>query len=131
MRTVYETWAKDRPDATYKRIGVHPNPSDAKAALGFGLAALWRAVDNRLIPEGDHLSFISIEQEPDTAEDRVTLALDLIRDYRGIDGAHHKDWLTDQVTRMLTGDGYDTFVAEACAGEDGPDTYSWDEGIAP
>lgn len=58
-------------------------------------------------------------------------ALLLIFKYGGIDGAHHKQWVLDQVVRALTGDGYAAWVAEAKDGEDGPDTYDWDEGIAP
>lgn len=58
-------------------------------------------------------------------------ALEIARTYGGIDGAHHKDWVIDQMVRALTGDEYDAFVKAACAGEDGPDTYSWSEGIAP
>lgn len=64
-------------------------------------------------------------------EDKIEAALTLIKDYGGIDGAHHKDWVLDQVTRKLTGDKYEKFVAEAKDGEDGPNTYDWDEGIAP
>jgi hypothetical protein len=70
---------------------------------------------------GDHL----------TDAERIAAALDLIRSYGGIDGAHHKDWVLDQVVRALTGDGYAEWVRETKAGEDGPDTYNYDEGIAP
>ncbi len=58
-------------------------------------------------------------------------ALDLILRYGSIDGGHHKMWVLDQVVRALTGDKYDEWVVEAKAGEDGPETYEWDEGIAP
>ncbi len=61
----------------------------------------------------------------------INEALTLICNYGGIDGAHHKQWVLDQVVRALTGDGYAAWVAEAKDGEDGPDTYDWDEGIAP
>ena len=37
--------------------------------------------------------------------------------------------LLDQVARALLGDAYDDFVAEWCDGEEGPETYEWDEGI--
>lgn len=33
----------------------------------------------------------------------VKMALDYIHMYGGIDGAHHKDWLLDQVARILNG----------------------------
>lgn len=57
--------------------------------------------------------------------------LDLIKNWGGIDGGHHKQWLLDQLVRELTGEGYETWVAEYQNGEDGPETYCWDEGIAP
>jgi hypothetical protein len=63
-------------------------------------------------------------------EKRISEALDLIMQYGGIDGAHHKTWVLDQVVRVLA-DDYDQWVADAKAGDDGPDTYEWDEGIAP
>lgn len=82
-------------------------------------------------------------------------ALEYIHRYGGIDGSHHKAWVLDQVTRILNGapidirlarwsDGksefrcevgaskaYEQFVKNACDGEDGPDSYRWDVGIAP
>lgn len=66
-----------------------------------------------------------------TADEKVTAALKQIEQYGGIDGGHHKMWVIDQVARVLTGDGYQQWVMEMKAGEDGPETYSWDEGIAP
>jgi hypothetical protein len=47
------------------------------------------------------------------------------------DGGHHKQWVIDQMVRILAGADYLKWVAEHCDGEDGPDTYEWDEGIAP
>jgi hypothetical protein len=58
-------------------------------------------------------------------------ALELAVRFGGIDGEHHKAWVIDQMVRVLAGDGYEQLVAEAKAGEDGPETYDWDEGIAP
>jgi len=82
-------------------------------------------------------------------------ALYFIESYGGIDGAHHKQWLIDQVARILNGaaieivearwdggtseyrirvvasDKYAAWVKWMKAGEDGPETYTWDEGIAP
>ena len=88
-------------------------------------------------------------------------ALCFITRYGGIDGEHHKSWVLDQVTRVLNntpvittvakwGDDFDhvtdeadrfqtappsqeyiDFVKEANCGEDGPDTYTWEEGIPP
>lgn len=47
------------------------------------------------------------------------------------DGEWHKAWVIDQMVRCLTGSGYEGWVKWYKAGEDGPDTYSWDEGVAP
>lgn len=66
-------------------------------------------------------------------QERVAIdtALATIYRYAGIDGEHHKQWLLDQVVRELTGENYAQWIAEWEAGEDGPKTYEWDEGIAP
>jgi hypothetical protein len=44
---------------------------------------------------------------------------------------YHKAWVIDQMVRALAGDRYEEFVRLAKDGEDGPDTYDWEEGIAP
>lgn len=62
---------------------------------------------------------------------KIEAALELAMRYGGIDGAHHKTWVIDQMVRALTGDGYAEWVAQVKDGEDGPGTYEWDEGIAP
>lgn len=62
---------------------------------------------------------------------RIEKALAMIVRHGGHDGEHHKAWVIDQVTRILAGREYTKLVREACAGEDGPDTYSWDVGVAP
>lgn len=99
---------------------------------------------------------VALEDSPykDTTPDQ--LALEFIQRYGGIDGAHHKTWVLDQVARILLGspiedmrraewddapaeyrfeigasDAYKAWVIECKAGEDGPDTYDYDEGIAP
>lgn len=64
-------------------------------------------------------------------EEKIKAAIDLAVKYGGIDGAHHKDWVIDQMVRVLAGEKYEEVVRDACNGEDGPDTYSWDIGIAP
>lgn len=69
--------------------------------------------------------------DPMSAENRISAALEVIERYGGIDGGHHKTWVIDQVARALTGPRYEAWVVAMKAGEDGPDTYEWDEGIAP
>jgi len=57
-------------------------------------------------------------------------ALELIARFGGVEGAHHKAWVIDQVARILA-DDYEGFITSVKHGEDGPDTYEWDEGISP
>jgi len=38
--------------------------------------------------------------------DPIKEALELIAEYADIDGAHHKQWLLDQVVQLLTGKMY-------------------------
>lgn len=62
---------------------------------------------------------------------RVPDAIALAVRFGGIKGSHHKSWVIDQMVRVLAGPDYAKVVAFATAGEDGPDTYQWDCGIAP
>jgi hypothetical protein len=88
---------------------------------------------------------------------RIPAALDIAAQFGGIDGDHHKAWVIDQMVRALTGcpvvtktfpddnrpgqtyeaeemgesEEYREWVRAACEGEDGPDTYEWNVGIAP
>ena len=64
-------------------------------------------------------------------KDKIDAALELAIQYGQIDGDHHKAWVIDQIVRALTGDNYDNVIADACDGEDGPQTYDWNCGIAP
>lgn len=97
----------------------------------------------------------SIEMPANTPLERIQKAINIAVQYGGIDGAHHKDWAIDQIVRALTGcpvepktsknwqgdpisylaqgesDEYKQVVKEACSGEDGPDSYEWNTGIAP
>lgn len=67
------------------------------------------------------------------SHDRAALALNVIFRFGSIDGAHHKTWVLDQVTRLLTGEKYEEFVdmSRGDTDEDGERDYEWDEGIAP
>lgn len=62
--------------------------------------------------------------------ERIRRALDLITRYGGTDGSHHKQWLLDQIVRVLASD-YDEWIKAYCDGEDGEETYEWDDGVAP
>ena len=86
---------------------------------------------------------------------RIRKALEYAMNYGGIDGAHHKQWTIDQMVRALTGcpleireakdykgrtyayqtqgesQEYKDLITAYMAGEDGPETYTWDEGCPP
>lgn len=90
-----------------------------------------------------------------TPEERIAKALAIAVAYGGVDGDHHKAWAIDQMVRALTGcpveqaqaldyrgvpyvyehqgesKEYTDLVAQACSGEDGPNTYDWDCGTPP
>ena len=74
---------------------------------------------------------LSVYEDNCGEQSPVDKALDIAIRYGGIDGEHHKDWVIDQIVRALTGDRYEQVIAEAKAGEDGPNTYDWEEGIPP
>lgn len=110
-----------------------------------------------LAPKSKYLGESPVEQRHSEFKGwrPADFALDFIRRYGGIYGERHKTWVLDQVARILNGapviirlarwdDGsseyrltvgtskaYEECVREACDGEDGPETYGWDVGIAP
>ena len=64
--------------------------------------------------------------------ERIEKALVIAERFGGFaDQPHHGAWVIDQMVRALAGDGYDEFVRWAKAGDEGPDTYTWNVGIAP
>lgn len=91
----------------------------------------------------------------DSDDAKISKALAIAFQSGGCDGAHHKAWVIDQMVRALTGcpvvgrtakdcrgepytfgaqgesAEYLAWVAEQRDGENGPETYEWDEGIAP
>lgn len=76
-------------------------------------------------------------EEKESVEDifrRGTIkALEIASEFGQEDGAHHKAWVIDQMVKelLINTTGYNDFIKKYKDGEDGPDTYSWDEGIAP
>ena len=72
---------------------------------------------------------MNLECERDS---RIAKALKVIEEYGGIDGAHHKQWVLDQVVRALTqadfaSSEYAEWLEIYRVGGD----YEWDKGIAP
>ena len=95
------------------------------------------------------------DQRPAVSDaERITAALGFAKDGQ-VDGDHHQAGAIDQMVRALTGcpvveatatdaygrpysyreqgesEEYRQFIAVFCTGEDGPETYDWDCGIAP
>lgn len=65
-------------------------------------------------------------------DDVISSALALAIELGSVDGAHHKMWVIDQMIRILAGpERYQQIITDFCSGSDGPNTYEWDEGIAP
>lgn len=56
----------------------------------------------------------------------VTEALSFAEQFGQTDGAHHKQWVIDQMVRKLTGTHYEKWRADYEASG-----VEWDEGIAP
>ena len=63
--------------------------------------------------------------------DRIYAAIEIATRYGGIQETHHMAWVIDQMVRTLAEGDYDLVVADACSGEDGPNTYDWDVGTPP
>ena len=62
---------------------------------------------------------------------KLTKIEDIIMQYGGIDGGHHKQWVLDQIVRIISGDNYYDWIKFYNDGDEGSNTYQWDEGIAP
>ena len=62
---------------------------------------------------------------------RINNACEIIGRYGMIDGSHHKQWVLDQVLRVLQDENYEDWIKKY--NMDGlDDGYSeWDEGIIP
>lgn len=88
--------------------------------------------------------------------DNGAWAMYFLENFGQYDGGHHKQWALDQIARIMKGtpiiitlakwdngneefrintgipsQNYLDWVTEMCNGEDGPNTYDYDEGIAP
>lgn len=98
---------------------------------------------------------VSVEDTPFKDYTPTDWALEYIMRYGGIAGVNHKTWVLDQVARILNGaeltlelhkwsNGYTEYrfdftptlkyyqwVENCREGEDGPNTYNYDCGIAP
>jgi hypothetical protein len=111
-------------DAVTQLAGGAPTHSAAET--------IWRMVMAEDLPcEAIAQAIVDKGQVVVEPQDRIDEALNIAMNNKEHDGSHHKDWCIDQMCRVLAGEKYRGFVAEAMAGDEGPETYGWDIGIAP
>ena len=99
--------------------------------IGKGVNMFAVATNGSVLDVGGALFGAGVFFDDYMCTEKVNQAIALAINYKGIDESHHKDWVIDQMVRILAGDKYDQIVAYSCRGSDGPATYSWDVGIAP
>lgn len=142
MRTEYRLMYWPTSVGCGQNRGLYPTVEDAQTAVSVIDTVEWRQGKPGTSGEGGwwvqppdgaqgQKWGIFPEEIPESDADRIQLATAMLLDNGWIDGGYHKMWVIDQVLRVLTGDRYEQVITEWCAGEDGPDTYHWDEGIAP
>jgi hypothetical protein len=141
MKTGYRVYHRPRNDLqAADDAGTFPTIEAARERTGHPGAEEWRPATYEeglyLLAQPDTAGrtlewMISEVEVPETDAERIELAIRTAMDLGSFDGDHHKQYALDQVVRILAGDRYEQLVADWCAGEDGPETYSWDEGIAP
>ncbi len=123
-----------RGTAGLRGIWAVPHPEHAKQRASEELAA-WRSWAQRYGLAGgtypDKKLQELVELGKGELEPRLAKAVETIERYGGIDGAHHKTWVIDQVARALLDgeEAYKTWVVGMTTGEN--EDYEWDEGIAP
>lgn len=138
MKTVYDLYHWSHPDACAKVTPGFDTMLDAAIETGVTVPGRWKRLEHHdgwLLdpdPSGRQTEWGVFErQQAETDAERVQLTLELLAADGQEDGQHHLRWVIDQTVRILAGDGYEQWIADYRDGEDGPETYSWDEGIAP
>lgn len=138
MRTEYRLWHWPVGVACSMMKDLYPSEDAAMHAVGDWSLGFWRSSANGgwHMPEDFNSTAsqrwaVASERVPESLEDRVELAVEVLVETGQEDGAHHKMWTIDQALRILLGDKYEQAITDYCDGEDGPEAYSWDVGIAP
>lgn len=147
MLTHFEVYFKFAENGSYSPRAMYPTLPEAMASthLGNPAEAYTDPVDwhdsggetmtlaTRITDQMRRSSPWLIEkvQIPENDAERIELAASVGFEYGRYDGDHHKMWVIDQMLRILLGDRYEEQVVAFKSGEDGPETYSWDTGIAP
>lgn len=141
MKTQFKLYQKLDEFRAYREHGpLYDTLAEARAAAGHAAETEWRSSRG---DEGTYLLaegipgrdgvwspwLISTEQVAENDAERIQLATDLALKYGWYDGGHHKQWVIDQMLRILLGDKYAETVA--LDPEDEDEYEPWDEGIAP
>lgn len=90
-------------------------------------------MDDDTLEPGEPSAYVNrdVFQEQGPSADDLCEIVGMIEHYGMIDGAHHKQWLIDQVLRRLM-PGYYSHWREAYDEDSRETGYSeWDEGIVP
>lgn len=78
---------------------------------------------------------ICYENSKRSLTDREVRIKEFIENWGMVDGAHHKQWVIDQIMRILLDTEYDKWLIgyqEYTEDDDGGyNEYEWDEGVAP
>lgn len=143
MKTVYTLyrWTVDGGTAEDDQPQF-PTVADAQTAAGYPDPDVWQAWPSGNVGLRADVAremgyvhgqpyCISPDQVAETDAERIQLAIDCGLSYGSIDGDHHKMWTIDQMLRILAGDRYGQLITDYRDGADGPETYSWDTGVAP
>jgi hypothetical protein len=138
VKTVYDLYHWSHPDACAEVTYGFATREAAAQSAGIAPDAVWQRCphDDGWLIDPDPVTGrqtkwgVFESQSPQTDAERIQLALAEIANFGQTDGDHHKAYVIDQVVRLLAED-YDAWIAEYRDGEDGPETYSWDTGIAP
>lgn len=141
MKTMYKLWHWPEGVACGRERGFYDSIEAGIAATDVNDPARWKTSPrgNQYVPlpDGDRTGryqgwMLEEVQIGETDAERIQLAVEIALDYSYRDGEHHKTWVIDQMLRTLLGDDdYAVAITEYRAGEEGPETYEWDTGVAP
>lgn len=140
MKTMFRLWHWPQGTVCGQEQGLYDNIETAIAVTGVNDPARWKVSTGGAryvpLPNGDQTGCYQewLVQETQVAEndtERIQLAVEIALDDGITESAHHKMWVIDQMLRTLLGERYEAAIAQWCDGEEGPETYQWDTGIAP
>lgn len=130
-RDFHDAYERLAPEYAYETREASAVPwEDVPANNRALMVATVDAVVGPILHERDEaLERVRVWFAMDGSVARIEAAVAIAGDYLGCDGGHHKQWALEEILRTLLGDEFEKWAAEWRDGEDGPDTYSWDEGV--